>query len=1430
MRDREQAQGLKPEQVLQYLELPLRRPWHLLVPLVLITAAALGASYLVSPRYESSTLVMVEAEKIPDSFVEKTTVEKPKRLLTVRQEVLSRTRLERILQELNPYPQAAGSAPLTSLVEQMRNATDITVKGDDAFVIAYTHRDPRKAMEVTGRLASLFIEETTRTSERDVTEATRFIESQLTDARGQLEASEEKLRRFKEQHMGSLPEQLPANLAALQRLQLEQQSVGADLQAALSRVGALEGAAATVRTPARETSAELNQLRTELAALRTRYTEEHPDVLALRSRITRLEKQAAETEPGSPVASSAGVSLQQARTEVRALRAREAEAAQRAAVFQARVEQAPRVEQELLALTRDYDKLKENYLALLNKKMAAGMTEKMEQQWKGERFRVLDPADLPDRPVYPRRKRFLLYGLLAGLLVGLGLCVGAEMIDPSLKQPSDIQALVPHPVLVTVPHVRSRLRFARAPREEDEEEAPAGWGALQEPEDLGALVEPIVVPAGALYEREDPLSDLVEESQEPVVEAPPEPVVEAPPEPVVEAPPEPVVEAPPEPVVEPPPPPPPARAEPKSEPEPLPIVPLPVVPLPVREPEPVAPPIAARAPSPEPPRVPPAPPPAPAPAAVPAPPATQPATEMWGAILGHPTEAPHTPPPAPPAPPVALPDPAPIRARARTAARESIRLPTAAPPPPVVEGGGPRLVMAGVAAEGPILTLALDRPESWLGSAPECHLQVERDHVEPRHARVRQQHGEVVIEDAGTIHGTYVNGRRLLADQALRDGDWVYLGPPGSRRSARLQYLVQAEAAPAPRPALVIPPRPAPPAVPLGPEPVRARPAAARRRPAVSLPVPARLLAAAAAVLAVLGLAAWAAVRLLRTPPPDVMTVEPTRMEPGRPLTLVGSGFAEDAAANQVRLGDRVVKVDVASDARISLTVPEDLAAAGGGPLTLIVESAGRASKPFMVALAAPPIIASFEPPVALPGQEVRAHGRQLGRDDLAVYVSGVPAELIERQPQWVRLRVPSPLPGVEGQRLPVTVAAGGETGRAAGLVLGHLPVVTEVAPRRGRAGERVSVRGYGFDPTPGASVVEMGGRPALVLSLSPTELVVAAPPAGALAGEVAVDVVVTVLGRPSTSEATYTVVRPPADIFRPRFYPAPVVEHPGHDHVFVSTELGPVLLLTGPAEGQNTAERAARAAGALNELMEAAAKPLALELRERPAPAVGLAGGQNLLVTATAQDAAGYAEVWEPDVLPARVGPRSLARFWTALLQDHLSLFALRTRPTRVLEVSARGQVLSDLYAAAVRRAGVKAGVPASLLSPLSPNLAKGLRDLALLVPPEGQPAVGAAVVGRWEGTMEERDVGARPLKLRLFMAGPRLAGIVTMGAGKLTVEAPLRDLQYADGSLRFTLPVGAAPLHFQGTVRDETLDGLIQAGPTTRDARGFFSLRYSQ
>jgi hypothetical protein len=273
------------------------------------------------------------------------------------------------------------------------------------------------------------------------------------------------------------------------------------------------------------------------------------------------------------------------------------------------------------------------------------------------------------------------------------------------------------------------------------------------------------------------------------------------------------------------------------------------------------------------------------------------------------------------------------------------------------------------------------------------------------------------------------------------------------------------------------------------------------------------------------------------------------------------------------------------------------------------------------------------------------------------------------------------------------------------------------------------------------------------------------------------------------------------------------------------------VLLLSGAGEFPSTGERAARVSAALNELMEAAAKPLALELRERPQPGVGLAGGDTLLVTASALDAAGYAEPWEPGVTPARATPRSLAAFWTALLQDHLALFALRTRPTRVLEISARGSVLSDLYSAAVRRAGVKAGVPSSLVNPLSSSLAKGLRDLALLVPPEGQPAVGAAVVGRWEGTMEERDAGAKPLKLRLFLAGgQRLAGTVTMGAGPLTLEASLKDLEYSRGSLRFILPVGAAPLHFQGTVRDETFDGLIQAAPPARDARGFFSLRYAQ
>jgi polysaccharide chain length determinant protein (PEP-CTERM system associated) len=442
--------------LLEYAQIPLRRPWHVAIPFVLVTLFAVGLSLTIPKTYTSSTLILVESDKVPESFLNEgargAAAARP-RLQTIRQEILSRTRLERILEEVKPYPDRMGRAPLTAIVEAMRESIAINVKGNDSFTIEYTHRDPKLAQAVTSRLATLFIEESNESRKAQVEVTGEFIESQLADARKQLEEKEKALRQYKESRMGRLPEQTGANLAILQRLQLEQQAVGDSLRAARERLLLVErgisapGAASGATDPATELAAA----RSELAALRARYTDAHPDVQAAQARVNRLDRQVANR------VDQGDAQLEQARLDLRNLEAKQADVDRRIAVFQGRVEDTPRTEQELATLTRDYEQLNQNYLDLLRKKMDAQMAERLENRWKTDNFRILDPAFLPESPVAPNRWLFLWGGMLAGVIAGLGASVIAETLDPTIKSLREVESIVPFPVLATLPHMDAAM-------------------------------------------------------------------------------------------------------------------------------------------------------------------------------------------------------------------------------------------------------------------------------------------------------------------------------------------------------------------------------------------------------------------------------------------------------------------------------------------------------------------------------------------------------------------------------------------------------------------------------------------------------------------------------------------------------------------------------------------------------------------------------------------------------------------------------------------------------------------------------------------------------------------------------------------------------------------------------------------------------------
>ena len=455
---------------------------------------------------------------------------------------------------------------------------------------------------------------------------------------------------------------------------------------------------------------------------------------------------------------------------------------------------------------------------------------------------------------------------------------------------------------------------------------------------------------------------------------------------------------------------------------------------------------------------------------------------------------------------------------------------------------------------------------------------------------------------------------------------------------------------------------------------------------------------------------------------------------------------------------------------------------------------------------AAPSPGVTLQPDVALPGESVLIRG--LPQAPATVTIGGAAAEVTETTAEGIRVLVPN-LPLSPGQSAEVVVRSGSAKSPKLELVIGRLPLILGINPARGALGDRVVLTGRGFDTRAQANTVTFGGAPALVLAASATELTVVVPPPPT-GGTPDVPVVVSTPGRTSGRDRSFTLQRSVTSAFVPRFFAAPVTEHPGEDFAFVSTELAPVLLFGGPGTSGSTALRAADVAASLNRLVErAASRRVDVELRDRPSPSVAVVGEARPLLSATPEDVAAYARGWDPS---ARHGPRLstqvLTRHWAALLRDYFGLFLYRERPLEVAALSPRGAVFREIYSEATRRQAGGTGVPASVVYPPTEAMAASLR-LAALVPSTDRPREWIAVEGRWQGTIDDPDTGSRRFEVRFEASGGGLRGSLTTWRGKLELSAPLRDVSFSRGTLRFTADQQGTAHRFEGTLHDVAISG---------------------
>ena len=438
------------------IDIAIRRRWLILLPLFLTLIFGIYYTFTAPRIYEATTLVMVTPQQVPKDFVRSVVTEDAESMLgTITQQMTSRTNLERIINDFGLMPKNRDNVFIEDVVDAIRR--DIRVKvsrdrrGADAFSISYRGTNPSRVVEITNALASHFINTNIKGRESQAAGTNTFLESELESVRKRLLELEAELKKYRQQYMGELPEQLSSNLSVLKGLQDQLTAKEASLRDIKSRLSeALESSGGTADPN------DLGSLRRRLADMLMRYTENHPDVTRLKSRIEELEKSPAVNENAAQLPTS-GLSRKTSELlhDKSVLENNIATLNSQIGTYQRRVEETPKREQELISLKRDYENLDNLYNSLLKRKLESEISTNMERQQKGEQFQILDRAQLPKRPIEPDLKRIFMLTIAVGFGLGCGLAYIVDFLDSSYRKPEKVEEDFNIPVIATIPAIYS---------------------------------------------------------------------------------------------------------------------------------------------------------------------------------------------------------------------------------------------------------------------------------------------------------------------------------------------------------------------------------------------------------------------------------------------------------------------------------------------------------------------------------------------------------------------------------------------------------------------------------------------------------------------------------------------------------------------------------------------------------------------------------------------------------------------------------------------------------------------------------------------------------------------------------------------------------------------------------------------------------------
>jgi polysaccharide chain length determinant protein (PEP-CTERM system associated) len=406
------------------------------------------------------------------------------RIQQINQRIMSTTRLLAVIQQMDLYPELRDKWTTEEVVAKMRESTTLEPISTEvidrrtgrpatatiALELSYEGKNPRKVQQVTNTLTSLFLEENIKERVKQVEETSTFLEGELQRVKADMATLESKIAVFKEEHINELPEMLQVNQQSLNNIERNIEKTNEQLRNLREREGYLRTQLIGVEPHLKDeqeqaTREHLQVLRVQLVDMKTRYTDQNPDIIKLRAQITDLEQQLADMEaekkgagnrPDNPAYINLSAQLASTYNDIRSLTRELTELNAEADKYRRRITATPRVEDQYRDLTMALSNTQLKYNDLAAKHMEARVATGLEKEQKGERFTLIEPPRLPEKPFKPNRLAIVLIGFVLGVGAGVGFAALREFSDDSVRSADQLEAAIGLPVLTGIPVIMTR--------------------------------------------------------------------------------------------------------------------------------------------------------------------------------------------------------------------------------------------------------------------------------------------------------------------------------------------------------------------------------------------------------------------------------------------------------------------------------------------------------------------------------------------------------------------------------------------------------------------------------------------------------------------------------------------------------------------------------------------------------------------------------------------------------------------------------------------------------------------------------------------------------------------------------------------------------------------------------------------------------------